>query len=123
MRNPDISIITADELVENIKKGLEKFAGSSQKYSLMVVKSFFKFNGATQSLKLTVPGIRLKHCKTCRVPDLCHWCKQIELFVTSKKKFKKDGLEEEKESEEDMDDVENNASENSIEAKPNHNVN
>ena len=29
MRNPDISIITADELVENIKKGLEKFAGSS----------------------------------------------------------------------------------------------
>ena len=47
MRNPDIFIITADELVENIKKGLEKFAGSSQKYSLMVVKSFFKFNGAT----------------------------------------------------------------------------
>ena len=123
MRNPHISIITTDELVENIKKGLEKFAGSSQKYSLMVVKSFFKFNGATQSLTLTVPGIRFKHCQSCKTCDLCHWCKQIEPFVTSKKKFKKDGLEEEKESEEDMDDVENNASENSIEAKPNHNVN
>ena len=116
MRNPDISIITADDLVENIKKGLEKCAGSSHKYSFMVVESFPKFIRATQSLELTVPGIRSKHsftvheggvlasqlsCQACTVSDLCHVCKKNEPSVTSEKmqqawaEFEKDDMEEE----------------------------
>ena len=114
MRNPEISIITVDDLVENIKKGLEKCAGSSHKYSFMVVESFPKFIRATQSLELTVPGIRSKHsftvhtggvlasqlsCQACTVSDLCHVCKKTKPSVTSKKmqqawaEFEKDDME------------------------------
>ena len=39
LRNPDLSIITADDVVEAMKQGLEKSVQGSGKYSFMVFES------------------------------------------------------------------------------------
>ena len=92
MRNPDLCIITADDMVEAMKQGLEKSVQGSGKYSFMVFESFPKFDRVQDFLELTVPGVRSKHsftvynggvlashlsCQTCTVSSLCEPCKVV----------------------------------------------
>ena len=100
MRNPDIAIITADDLVDAIKLGLEKSVGSSEKYSFLVIESFPKFTRVRKTLELTVPGIRSKHsftvheggvlasqltCQACTVSVLCDMCRKQDAAVPLRK--------------------------------------
>ena len=100
MRNPDIAIITADDLVEAIKEGLKKSVGSSEKYSFLVIESFPKFTRVRRTLELTVPGIRSQHsftvheggvlasqltCQVCTVSVLCDLCQKLDAAVPARK--------------------------------------
>ena len=98
LRDPDIVIQTSDDLVNAIKKGLEKSSIKSEKYSFIHVEAIPSFDRAKACAEIPIPGIQSLHsftvlkggilasqlsCHKCSVGAVCESCHNLELTVSS----------------------------------------
>ena len=92
LRNPDLVILTADDLVKAIKKGLEKSCIKSEKYSFIHVETIPPFDRAEAVTEIPIPGIQNLHsftvlkggilacqlsCHRCTVRTVCDSCQTL----------------------------------------------
>ena len=97
LRDPDIVIRTAEDLVQVIQKGLEKSCQGSEKYSFVHVEVIPPFERQEVDVELPIKGIQSLHsftlmdggilasqlsCHLCTVASLCESCKKVELTVS-----------------------------------------
>ena len=100
LRNPDFTILSAEDLVSAIKQGLEKSTECSEKYSFLVVETIPRFSRSNATLELPVSGIRAFHsftvheggilaskltCQTCTVSTICISCQFSTPVITKDK--------------------------------------
>ena len=100
LRNPDFTILSAEDLVSAIKQGLEKSTECSEKYSFLVVETIPRFSRSNATLELPVSGIRALHsftvheggilaskltCQTCTVSSICISCQFSTPVITKEK--------------------------------------
>ena len=92
LRNPDLVILTADDLVKAIKKGLEKSCIKSEKYSFIHVETIQPSDRAEAVTEIPIPGIQNLHsftvlkggilacqlsCHRCTVRTVCDSCQTL----------------------------------------------
>ena len=98
LRNPDIAIHSADDLVAAIEKGLEKSCHGSARYKFIYLESFPKFDRKEHSAEIKLQGIQKLHsftlhtggiqasqlsCHECLVSRLCGGCKIKDATVSA----------------------------------------
>ena len=92
LRDPEISIKSAEDLVEIIERGLKKSCEGSKKYSFVHIEAVPRFDREAATVELPVKGIQKLHsfikvhggifssqlgCHSCTVSSLCHNCKEL----------------------------------------------
>ena len=118
LRDPNIVIMSGEEMVTIIKRGLDKSLLGSEKYSFVHIEAVPSFEREEVSAELPVKGIQSLHsfsmlrggilasklsCHACTVSSLCDLCKDARLTVSAEEveaalEYQMECMEEEEEA-------------------------
>ena len=118
LKDPDIVIRTADDMVEIIQRGLEKCLTGSEKYKFVHVETIPMFDREKVPVEIPIKGIRSLHsfsmvdggvlssqlsCLQCTVAAKCSSCCKENLSVIHRCSSSGDSEEEDVEEDDDED--------------------